>query len=36
VGYNPYRKRVKRSSDLLLVLAAFAVILGIIAWAVFG
>jgi len=36
VGYNPYRKRVKRRSDLLVVLAAFAVIAGVIAWAVFG
>ena len=36
MGYNPYRKRVKRRSDLVIVLVAFAVIIGVIAWAVFG
>jgi hypothetical protein len=36
VGYNPYRKRVKRRSDVVLVGAAFVVILALVAWAMFG
>jgi len=36
VGYNPFRTRVKRRSDLLLVVAALVVVAGLVAWAVFG
>jgi hypothetical protein len=33
VGYNPFRKRVARRTDVLVVLAAFLVIVGLLAWA---
>jgi hypothetical protein len=36
VGYNPFRTRVKRRSDVLLVGAALLVIVGLVAWAAFG
>jgi hypothetical protein len=36
VGYNPFRKRVKRRSDVAIVAAAFVVILALVAWAAFG
>jgi len=36
VGYNPYRKRVKRRSDLLLVGAALCVIAALVLWAALG
>jgi hypothetical protein len=36
VGYNPFRKRVKRRSDVVIVAAALVVIAGLVAWAAFG
>jgi hypothetical protein len=33
VGYNPFRKRVARRTDAIVVAAAFVVILGLLAWA---
>jgi hypothetical protein len=36
VGYNPFRKRVKRRSDIVVVAAALAVIVALVVWATFG
>jgi hypothetical protein len=36
VGYNPFRKRVQRRSDVVIVAAALAVIVALVAWAAFG
>jgi hypothetical protein len=36
VGYNPYRKRVKRRSDVVIVAAALVVIVALVAWATFA
>jgi hypothetical protein len=36
VGYNPFRKRVQHRGDALIVAAALAVIVALVAWAVFG
>jgi hypothetical protein len=36
VGFNPYRARTKRASDLVLVAAAFAIVLALVLWAVLG
>lgn len=36
VGYNPFRARVKRTSDIYIVAAALLVIAGLVAWALFG
>jgi hypothetical protein len=36
VGYNPFRQRVKRGSDAVVVAAALVVIAALVAWAVFG
>jgi hypothetical protein len=36
VGYNPYRKRVKRRSDIVIVAAALAVITALLVWAALG
>jgi hypothetical protein len=33
MGYNPYRKRVSRSSDVWFVVAAVVVVLAAVAWA---
>jgi hypothetical protein len=33
VGYNPYRKRVKRASDVVFVAAAVVVVALFVAWA---
>jgi hypothetical protein len=35
VGYNPFRKRVSRSSDIVVVGAALVVIVGLLVWALF-
>ncbi len=35
MGYNPYRSRVSRRSDVWFVAAALIVMLGIVAWAAF-
>ena len=36
VGFNPYRTRVKRRTDLLIVAAAFVVIAVLLGWAFFA
>jgi hypothetical protein len=36
MGFNPFRARAKRSTDLLVVAAAFVVIAALVLWAVFG
>jgi hypothetical protein len=36
VGYNPFRKRVKRRSDIVLVGAALLVIAALVVWAAVG
>jgi hypothetical protein len=36
VGFNPYRPSAKRRSDIVLVLAAFMVVIALVAWAAFG
>jgi hypothetical protein len=36
VGFNPFREQVKHRSDLVLVAAAFLVVIALVAWAVFG
>jgi hypothetical protein len=36
VGYNPYRKRVKRQSDIVIVGAALLVIAALLVWAALG
>jgi len=33
VGYNPFRQRVKRRSDILFVGAALVVVIALVAWA---
>jgi hypothetical protein len=34
VGYNPFRKRVARRTDAVVVAAAFVVIVALLIWAV--
>jgi hypothetical protein len=36
VGYNPFRKRVKRRSDIVVVSAALVVIAALVVWAALG
>jgi hypothetical protein len=36
VGFNPYRSRVKRRTDLVIVVAAFVVIAVLLGWAFFA
>jgi hypothetical protein len=36
VGFNPFREQVKHRSDILLVAAAFVVVIALVLWAVFG
>jgi hypothetical protein len=36
VGYNPFRKRVKRRSDVVIALGALVVIVALVVWATFG
>jgi hypothetical protein len=36
VGFNPFREQVKHRSDIALVLSAFAVVIALVLWAVFG
>jgi hypothetical protein len=36
VGLNPFRAHVARRSDLALVIAALAVVLALVLWALFG
>jgi hypothetical protein len=35
VGYNPFRKRVSRGTDIVVVGAALVVIIGLLVWALF-
>jgi hypothetical protein len=36
VGFNPFRARAKRGTDLVIVAAAFVVIAALVLWAVLG
>jgi hypothetical protein len=36
VGLNPFRSQAKRSSDVVIVAVALAVIAALVLWAVFG
>jgi hypothetical protein len=36
VGFNPYRRQRRRSSDYVLVAAGILVALALVAWAAFG
>jgi hypothetical protein len=36
VGFNPYRPRAKRASDIVLVVAALVVVALLVAWAALG
>jgi hypothetical protein len=36
VGFNPFRQQQRRSSDYLLVAAAFALVAVLLAWALFA
>jgi len=36
VGFNPYRQQKRRSSDYVLVAAAFVVCIALLAWALLG
>jgi hypothetical protein len=35
VGFNPFRKQVRRGSDIVLLVVAFAVVAGLLLWAAF-
>jgi hypothetical protein len=34
VGFNPFRKQVRRSSDIVIVVATLAVVAALLVWAV--
>jgi hypothetical protein len=36
VGFNPFRARVRRGSDIALVVSALVVVLVLVLWALFG
>jgi hypothetical protein len=36
VGFNPFRAQTRRTSDYVLVVAAFVVVLALVAWALFA
>lgn len=36
MGYNPHRKRVKRSSDIVFVGAAVLITVALVIWGLFG
>jgi hypothetical protein len=36
VGFNPFRSRVSRRTDIVVVAAALVVIAALVAWALFG
>jgi hypothetical protein len=36
VGFNPFREQVKHRSDIVLVIAAFVVVLALLLWALLG
>ena len=36
VGFNPYRRAKRRTSDYVFVVAGLVVAVGLLAWALFG
>ena len=36
VGLNPFRSRVERRTDIVVVVIAFVVIAGLVVWGLFG
>jgi hypothetical protein len=36
VGFNPFRSRVNRRTDIVVVVVAFVVIAALVMWAFFG
>jgi hypothetical protein len=36
VGFNPFRARAQRSSDIVILVVALAVVVALVLWAVFG
>jgi hypothetical protein len=36
VGFNPFRSRVNRRTDIVVVIVAFVVIAALVVWAFFG
>jgi hypothetical protein len=36
VGLNPFRQQHRSPADVVMVVAAFAVLVGLVAWAMFG
>jgi hypothetical protein len=36
VGLNPFRSRVERRTDIVVVAVAFVVIVALVVWALFG
>jgi hypothetical protein len=36
VGFNPFRARAKRGTDIVIVAVAFVVIAALVLWALFG
>jgi hypothetical protein len=36
VGFNPFRQRVERRTDIVLVVAAFVVVIALVLWGLFG
>ena len=34
MGFNPFRKQVRRSSDIIIVVAALAIVAALLLWAV--
>jgi hypothetical protein len=34
VGFNPFRKQVRRSSDIIIVVAALAIVVALVLWAI--
>jgi hypothetical protein len=36
MGFNPFRERVERRTDILLVAAALVVVIALVLWALFG
>jgi hypothetical protein len=35
VGFNPFRRQARRGTDILLLVAAFAIVAALVAWAAF-
>jgi hypothetical protein len=34
VGFNPFRKQARRGSDVVIVVAAFVIVVALVVWAV--